>query len=82
MADSPVARNCNAAVDFVDRHVAEMHAVRIAIRCENHAYSYGEIAGLMHRTGNALGDLGVDMESRVFLLLQDSPQFVAAFFAR
>jgi benzoate-CoA ligase family protein len=80
MADSPVARNYNAAVNFVDRHVAEMHADRIAIRCENRAYSYGEIAGLMNRTGNALRDLGVEMESRVFLLLHDSPQFVAAFF--
>jgi acyl-coenzyme A synthetase/AMP-(fatty) acid ligase len=80
MADSPAARKYNAAVDFVDRHVAEGHADRIAIRCENRAYSYGEIAGLMNRTGNALRYLGVEMESRVFLLLHDSPQFVAAFF--
>jgi benzoate-CoA ligase len=80
MADSPVPKICNAAVDFVDRHVAEGHADRIAIRCEGRSYSYGEIAALMNRTGNALRDLGVEMESRVFLLLHDSPQFVASFF--
>jgi benzoate-CoA ligase family protein len=80
MTDSPVTRNYNAAVDFVDRHIAEGRADRIAIRCENRSYSYGTIAELMNRTGNSLKDLGVEMESRVVLLLHDSPQFVAAFF--
>jgi len=80
MAESPVSRNYNAAVDFVDRHIAEGRADRIAVRCENRSYSYGEIAELMNRTGNSLKDLGVEMESRVVLLLYDSPQFVAAFF--
>jgi benzoate-CoA ligase family protein len=80
MADFTVPRKYNAAVDFVDRHLAEGRSDRIAIRCEGRSHSYGEIAVLMNRTGNALKGLGIEMESRVFLLLPDSPQFVAAFF--
>ncbi|MBI4607981.1 MAG: AMP-binding protein, partial [Candidatus Rokubacteria bacterium] len=70
----------NAATFFVDRNVAEGRGGKIAFFCEDRAVTYGQIQELANRVGNALRDLGVELEHRVLLLLLDGPEFVAAFF--
>jgi len=70
----------NAAAEFVDRHIHEGRAGRIAVRYEGRRFTYGQVAEMANRAGNALRDLGVEMENRVLLLLYDSPEFVASFF--
>jgi benzoate-CoA ligase family protein len=70
----------NAAVEFVDRHPNEGRADRIALRHEGRTLTYGQVAEMVNRVGNALRGLGVEMENRVLLLLYDSPEFVASFF--
>src|SRR6266511_3291106 len=70
----------NAAAEFVDRHIGEGHAGRIALRYEGRTFTYGQVAEAVNRVGNALRALGVEMENRVLLLLYDAPEFVASFF--
>src|SRR6266849_4482936 len=70
----------NAATAFLDRNLAEGRGPKTAVYFEGNAYTYAQIAELANRVGNALLDLGVDMEQRVALLLLDSPQFAAGFF--
>jgi acyl-coenzyme A synthetase/AMP-(fatty) acid ligase len=70
----------NAAVEFVDRHVTQGRADRIAIRHGGRTLTYGQVAEMVNRVGNALRGFGVDMENRVLLLLYDSPEFAASFF--
>jgi benzoate-CoA ligase family protein len=70
----------NAAVTFLDRNVAEGRGTKIAVHYEGNTYTYAQISELANRVGNALLDLGVDLEQRIALLLLDSPQFAAAFF--
>ena len=70
----------NVATAFLDRNVAEGRGSKTAIYFEGNPYTYAQIAELANRAGNALLDLGVDLEQRVALLLLDSPQFAAAFF--
>ncbi|HSF30080.1 MAG TPA: benzoate-CoA ligase family protein [Candidatus Tectomicrobia bacterium] len=70
----------NAAHEFVDRHVEAGRADRIALRCEGRTLTYGQVAEMVNRVGNALQALGVDMENRVLLLLYDSPEFAVSFF--
>jgi benzoate-CoA ligase family protein len=70
----------NAAVEFVDRHPNEGRTEHIALRYEGCTLTYGQVAAMVNRVGNALRGLGVEMENRVLLLLYDSPQFVASFF--
>src|SRR5438874_2720855 len=70
----------NAASAFLDRNLAEGRGAKTAIYYEGAAYTYAQIAELANRVGNALLDLGIDLEQRVGLLLFDSPQFAAAFF--
>ncbi len=70
----------NAASFFVDRNVAEGRGDKVAFFCEDRTITYGQLQELMNRVGNALLDLGVEMEDRVLLLLLDGVEFVAAFF--
>ncbi|MBI4591295.1 MAG: benzoate-CoA ligase family protein [Candidatus Rokubacteria bacterium] len=70
----------NAASFFVDRNVAEGHGHKVAFFHEERTITYGQLQELTNRAGNALLDLGVEMEHRVLLLLLDCPEFVASFF--
>ncbi|HKE83587.1 MAG TPA: benzoate-CoA ligase family protein [Vicinamibacterales bacterium] len=71
----------NAAVYFVDRHVAEGRGTAIAIECEGRRVSYAALNEGVNRTGSALrNELGVRPEDRVLLLMLDGPEMVFAFF--
>src|SRR6266540_633686 len=74
-----IPRDFNAAAWFVDRHVHDGGAARVAVRFEGREFTYGDVYAGSSRLGNALRRLGVRMEERVLLLLRDSPEFVYAF---
>jgi len=71
----------NAADYFVDRHLREGRAHRVAIECGDERVNYAQLAERVNRFGNALRDaLDVRIEERVFLLLPDIPEFAYSFF--
>jgi benzoate-CoA ligase len=71
----------NAAAYFVDRHLGEGRADKIAIECREDRISYGQLAERVNRCGSALADsLGVRPEERVALVALDGPEFVYTFF--
>src|SRR5439155_25646072 len=43
-------------------------------------FTYGEAARMSNRTGNALREIGVEMEDRVLIVLPDCPEFVWTWF--
>jgi benzoate-CoA ligase len=69
----------NVASYFVDRHLAEGRAAAPAYICEDRTLTYGELVELANRAGNALRELGVEMEDRVLVLCLDAPEFLGAF---
>jgi len=69
----------NAASFFIDRHVAEGRAEKVAFFHDGGSITYGALQELVNRAGNALLDLGVRPEQRVLCLLLDSPEFLATF---
>jgi len=71
----------NLASHFVDRHVEEGRGDRTALTTDERRWSYAELAELTSRTAHVLRELGVRAEERVLLVLADSPQFVAAWYA-
>src|SRR6267154_2426414 len=71
--------NFNVASHFLDAPAA-LHSGRPAIAGEPRELSYGELATLANRAGNALRALGVSRGDRVLIMLPDSAEFVAAFF--
>jgi benzoate-CoA ligase family protein len=75
-----VPRDYNAAVDFLDRHVAEGRGDRIAVIDDRGSFSYAALTERAHRAGNALRELGVMPEQRVAMCMLDSVDFPAVFF--
>ena len=70
----------NVATYFVDRHIAEGRADRIAYECGDERVTYRQLFERVNRAGNALKKLGVRQEERVGLLLFDTPEFPYCFF--
>lgn len=70
----------NVASFFVDRNVVEGRGEKGAFLCEDRTLTYSQLQESVNRVGNALLDLGLEMEQRVLLLLLDGPEFVASFF--
>jgi benzoate-CoA ligase family protein len=69
----------NVATHFLDGP-AGRHPERVAIAGEPREVTYGELAALSNRVGNALLAQGVTGGDRVLILLPDSAEFIAAFF--
>ena len=69
----------NAATFFVDRHLTEGRGTRTAFRFDGRSVTYAAVADAVDRCGNALAGLGVEIEQRVLLALNDTPAFAAAF---
>jgi benzoate-CoA ligase family protein len=69
----------NAVEYFVDRHLGEGRGDQVAVLCGEEQITYRQIAELVNRAANALGERGVGRDDRVLILLPDSPAFVAVF---
>jgi benzoate-CoA ligase len=69
----------NAASTFIDQHVAAGRGSRVALRWNEQAITYAQLAANVNRVGNALLRLGVRPEERVLLVAFDSPEFVYSF---
>jgi benzoate-CoA ligase family protein len=78
-ADLP--RRYNAAADLLDGNLEAGRGDRTAIRTTGGAeLTYTEVAASANRAGNALRELGVEMENRVLMAVLDSSEFAATFF--
>ncbi len=74
-----VPREYNAAVDFVDRHVAEGRGGKVAFLDDHGSITYRELTERVARAGHALRALGAGLEQRVALCLRDTIDFPAVF---
>src|SRR5229473_8634882 len=70
----------NAASYFIDCHIKDGRADKVAIECEEVQVTYRQLFERVNQVGNGLRTLGVRIEERVFLLLLDSPEFAFSFF--
>lgn len=71
----------NMAEYFLDHNLAEGRGEKTAVYYRDERYTYNEVRQMANRCGNALRALGVEMEDRVLLVLPDSIEFVASWFA-
>jgi benzoate-CoA ligase family protein len=69
----------NAAVPFIDRHVAEGRAGKIAVRTATEEVSYAQLAERVARCGNALLGLGLAPGERLLMVVKDAPEFFYVF---
>ena len=79
IASESLPQDFNVATWFVDRNVAEGRGARPAFHYEGRVLTYADVQDLANRTGNALRELGVGMEDRVWMLCLDAPEFLGTF---
>ena len=73
------AARFNAAVPFIDRHLAEGRGDKVAIRTDSESVTYGELAAQVNRAGNALLGLGLEPGARLMMVVKDCPAFFYLF---
>ncbi len=70
----------NVAVPFIDRHVAEGRAAKVAIlTVHGEDVTYGQLAERVNQAGNALLALGLRPGDRVLMVVKDCPAFFYLF---
>ncbi len=69
----------NAASYFVDRHLQEGRAEKIAFIDDEGAHSYGDLAAQVNRAANMLRALGLRQEARIALVMLDTFEFPTLF---
>jgi 4-hydroxybenzoate-CoA ligase len=72
-------RDYNAAVDFVDRNVAEGRGDKTACIDPSRNITYGELRNAAARIGPLLARLGIEPENRIALVLLDTVDFPILF---
>ncbi len=71
----------NAVVELLDKHVAEGRAANTAIYYKDQILSYGELAEMVAKMGNALRKLGVEQGDRILLRFPNNLTAVAIWLA-
>jgi len=70
----------NMADYFLYHNVEEGRAGKVCLYFQDRSWTYGETVRLSNRTGNALRELGLEMEDRLLIVLPDCPEFVWTWF--
>src|ERR1044072_2996956 len=65
----------NMADYFLYHNLEEGRENKTCLYFEEQTWTYGEAARLSNRAGNALRELGVEIEHRVLIVLPDCPEF-------
>ena len=74
-----IPRDYNAAHDLIERNLLAGRGSKTAYIDDHGRYSYVELRDRVNRAANALGALGVEIESRVMLALLDTIDFPSVF---
>src|SRR5262245_46579061 len=72
-------RDYNAAVDFLDRNVAEGRGAKTAFVDPSRNITYGELRDAAARIGPMLARMGIEPENRVALVMLDTVDFPVLF---
>ena len=70
----------NMADYFLYHNLEEGRENKTCLYFQDQTFTYGEAARRSNATGNALRELGVEIEDRVLIILPDSPEFVWSWF--
>jgi len=65
---------------FLYHNLEEGRENKLCLYYEDRQWTYGDVARRSNRTGNALRELGANIEDRVLLVLPDCPEFVWTWF--
>jgi benzoate-CoA ligase family protein len=73
--------NLNLTTYYLEENITRGRGDKVAVYYQDKRYTFSDLCNLTNRVGNVLKDLNVGLEDRVLLVLQDSPEWVASWFA-
>jgi len=76
-----IPEQLNLGAYFLDVNLEAGRGEKTALYYEGRSYSFFDLWRLTNKVGNVLRELGVEPEDRVLLVLEDSPEWVAAWLA-
>ena len=71
----------NLASFYLEENLAQGRGDKVAVHFRGEKYTFEEMVALTNRVGNVFKEMGVGFEDRVLLILQDSPEWLACWFA-
>ena len=78
--DVTVPERFNLTSYILESNLAQGRGNDVALLYEDEKYTFQQLCELTNRFGHVLQELGVNFQERVLLILQDSPEWVAAWF--
>ncbi len=79
--DFPMPQQLNLTTYYLEDNIAQGRGDKVAIYYRDDRYTFNDILHLTNKVGNVFKQLGVGPESRVLLILQDSPEWIASWYA-
>ncbi len=79
--DIMIPDHLNLTTYYLDENLTQGRGGRVALYYRDKVYTFNDLCRLTNQVGNVLKDLNVCFEDRVLLILQDSPEWVAGWFA-
>jgi len=76
-----IPERLNLTSYYLEENVAAGRGEKVAVYCRDETYTFNDMCALTNRVGNLLKELGVGFEDRVLLILQDSPEWLAGWYA-
>ncbi|HME45717.1 MAG TPA: benzoate-CoA ligase family protein [Syntrophorhabdales bacterium] len=76
-----IPEQLNLATYYLEENLAAGRGEKVAVYCRDETYSFNDMCELTNRVGNLLKELGVGFEDRVLLILQDTPEWLAGWYA-
>ncbi len=74
----PLPQELNMASYILDDNISAGRGDKTAIYCQGETYTFNDLYTLINKAGNILKELGAELESRVIVILGDSPEWFAA----
>jgi len=75
-----IPEQINLTAYYLEENLTQGRGEKTAIYYQDRQYTFNELCALTNRVGNVLKDSAVDLEDRVLLVLQDSPEWLAGWF--
>lgn len=76
-----IPESLNLTSYYLEDNIAQGRGNKVAVYYRDEKYTFHDMVALANRVGNVLKEMGVGFEDRVLLILQDSPEWLAGWYA-
>jgi benzoate-CoA ligase family protein len=76
-----IPADLNLTTYYLEENITRGRGDKVAVYYQEKRYTFSDLCSLTNRVGNVLKELDVGFEDRVLIILQDSPEWLAGWYA-